>query len=112
MPGVACPSAPGCLAILLLEERALLAELLTFLLLLLPPPSLLLLLLLDARVALKGQRPQAIGTPWTAARRVLGSRTSRNLVNNTCTPRERDLLVAVSNVLQYALDKRDVNRDH
>ena len=36
------------------------AELLTFLLLLLPPPSLLLLLLLDARVALKGHRPQAI----------------------------------------------------
>jgi hypothetical protein len=47
------------LATLLLEERELLAELLAFLLLLLPPPSLLLVLL-DARVALKGQRPKAI----------------------------------------------------
>ena len=78
-------------------------------LLLLPPPSLLLLLLLDARVALKGQRPQAIDA-------VDGGSARFGVANQSKLSQQytegADLLVAVSNVLQYALDKRDVNRDH
>ena len=88
------------------------AELLTFLLLLLPPPSLLLLLLLDARVALKGQRPQAIdaGMDGGSARFGVANQSKLAVVNKYTEG--AGPTVAVSNVLQYALDKRDVNRDH